>query len=42
MKIYVFIAWILDTMHEILLLMAVYVYLVKDIGDQIELSQMIS
>ena len=32
-KIYVFIVWVLDTVHSILLLDAVYTYLVKDIGN---------
>ena len=33
LKLFVFVAWVLDTVHEILLLAAVYVYLVKDIGN---------
>ena len=39
MNIFVFIVWVLDTVHEILLLAAVYVYLVKDIGDLLALER---
>ena len=42
MKFYVFVTWALDVVHQILLLMSVYIYLVKDIGDQIALEQMVS
>ena len=40
MKAYVLVAWILDTVHMALLLAAVYVYLVKDIGDPYVLVQL--
>ena len=39
MKVYVFVAWLLDTVHESLLLAAVYIYLVKDIGNLPALEQ---
>ena len=39
MKAYVTFAWVLDTVHEVLLLASVYVYLVKDIGDPLALEQ---
>lgn len=42
MKAYVFVAWALDTIHEILLLKSIYVYLVKDIGNLLTLERNIS
>ena len=42
MKIYVFAAWILDTVHEAFLLAAVYIFLVRDIGDPLALEKLIS
>ena len=42
MKVYVLVAWILDTVHEALLLASIYVYLVKDIGDPSVLVQVAS
>ena len=39
MKVYIFFAWVSDTIHEILLLSTSYVYLVKDIGDTSALSE---
>ena len=33
LKCYVFVAWLFDTIHEVFLLNANYVYLVKDISD---------
>ena len=42
MKVYVFVAWVLDTIHEGFLLKPAYVYLVKDIADPLALEQEIS
>ena len=42
MKVYIFVAWALDTIHEVFLLKTVYVYLVKDIVDPLLLEQEIS
>ena len=42
MKAYVFVAWVLDTIHEVFLLKTAYVYLVKDIADPLALEQEIS
>ena len=42
MKAYVLVAWVLDTIHEVFLLKAAYVYLVKDIADPLALEQEIS
>lgn len=39
LKYYVFVAWILDTIHEGLLLNGIYFYLVKDIGNLPALAQ---
>ena len=39
LKVYIFIVWIFDTAHEILLLWSIYIYLVKDIGDLLALEQ---
>ena len=38
-KIYVFVAWALDTVHEIFLLKTVYIYLVRGIGNPLALEQ---
>ena len=41
MKIYVTLAWVLDTIFQILLLEAVYVYLVRDIGNPLALDEIL-
>ena len=42
MKIYVTFAWVLDTLCQILLLISLYVFLVRDIGSPLVLKKMIS
>ena len=39
MKAYVFVAWALDTVHEIILLKVAYVVLVESSEDLLELVQ---
>ena len=38
LKLYVFVDWVLNTLHQAFLLKAVYIYLVKDIGDVLGLA----
>ena len=42
MKIFLAFARFLDTLHEILLLAAIYVYLVRDIGNPSALDEILS
>ena len=42
MKIYVTLAWILDTLFQVFLLAAAYVYLVRDIGNPVALDEILS
>ena len=39
MRIYVFVTWVLDAVHQIVLLASFYTYLVKDIGNLLALKQ---
>ena len=39
MKVYVFVAWALDTVHQIILLRTVYIDLVKGIDDPLVVEQ---